>query len=265
MVLILVMERVRGTQLEDERCSELLAALRPLIRPTGPGALSQYPRPWMTDYVAPWAARVFTVGFNQHSPYLATELPRVLDELYPGDPRSPDEKYIASLLNCPPGRCREVYERVFPGPPGPTRRNTDSVIQALGDVGIPDVVQTNVICYSTPMARDLRLPAHRNGVKRGREIFETLVQIIRPRVIIAHGAKTSRKLAETLRTLRLNGAEFTVPKPRVPPSQPLSAHIDDIVVFIIPSLAPPAFNRWGRGMLSHVAAVAEEVREILDD
>ena len=90
----------------------------------------------MSDSVAPWAARVFTVGLNQHNPYLTTKLPTVLEELYPGNPTSIEEKYIASLINSPPGRCHAVYENCGETPSAPhrpsvTRRNTECLVDAV--------------------------------------------------------------------------------------------------------------------------------------
>lgn len=255
------------SEVYHQRHSELLTALGPLLRPIGPGTYSQCPRPWMTDGVAPWAARVFTVGLNQHNPYLTTKLPTILEELYPGDPRSLEEKYIASLINSPPGRCRAVYERcgetpLAPHRPSVTRTNTECLVDALRAAGIGDVLQTNVICYATPMGRDLRRSEHHEGAERGLDIFRTLVGIIRPRVIVAHGAKTSRVLARALST---NGERVSIPRPQIPPTAPLWADSHGIAVFVIPSLAPPAFNMWRASITSHLDAVCQKVREILDE
>ena len=112
------------------------------------------------------------------------------------------------------------------------------------------------------MGRDLLRPENLDGLNRGRAIFKTLVRIIRPRVIVAHGAKTSGVLAKVLSA---NGETVCIPKPRIPPTVPSWADCDGIAVFVVPSLAPPAFNMWRASMASHVDAVCQKVREILDE
>jgi hypothetical protein len=71
----------------------------------------------------------------------------------------------------------------------------DLLRNMLSDVGIHQVLETNVICYSSPMSADLAQPAHAGGREAGTAIFRLLLEYVRPRVLIAHGAGTVRDVA----------------------------------------------------------------------
>jgi hypothetical protein len=102
---------------------------------------------------------------------------------------------------------------------------------------VTDVLETNVICYSTPMSSDLRHRLHTGGAARGREIFKTLLDIINPQIMIVHGSGTVKELSKVLKH----------PLPS-PPTElratPVETNRGKMSVFIIPSLAPPGCNRW---------------------
>jgi hypothetical protein len=94
-------------------------------------------------------------------------------------------------------------------------------------------------------------PSHAGGEARGTEIFCTLLKFILPRVLIAHGAGTSEILSKIL------GSH--IPKPTVPPSSVMFTNAGEMTVFVIPSLAPPAWNTWHSNAASHLQDVARAV------
>jgi hypothetical protein len=214
----------------------LEAAIRALTEPVD----GQYPRPWMTSMVNPEAARVFTVGKNQAKKYPIAEV-------------GSHDHYLDALFNRGAESCRGLYDRLYPDP-SRTRMNTDVLVQKLAERGISDVLETNVICFSTPMSADLRRNENLRGAKRGREIFSALYEIIRPRVIIAHGAGTIKELT------RFFGIELASPPDASEP--PVISDLGALKVFSIPSLAPPGFNKWQRWSntyLDDVATVAAAI------
>lgn len=137
---------------------QLQAALRKLTVPIN----GQYPRPWMTASATPWASRVFTVGRNQRNGFLA-------------DLAGDHDKYLDALFNRNGQSCRELYDRLV-GKPSPTRTNTGRLVAGLRNVGVSDVIETNVICYSTAMSADLSLTEHDGGFHRGSEIFQVVFE-----------------------------------------------------------------------------------------
>ena len=195
----------------------------------------------MTDSTQPWAARVFTVGRNQHRAFRA-------------DGFKSHEQYLDGLFNRPFGECRRMYEQL--GPPGPTRRNTDCMVSRLERIGITDVVQTNVVCFSTAMGADLAQP-NQHGAERGREIFKALLEIIRPQVVIAHGQGTAKELRRLLK--------HRLPDPPRRPGPPVRAAVGDTTYFLIPSLAPPAYNNVKPWIWDHIDGVCEAVRNTMNE
>lgn len=143
--------------------------LLPLLRPIR----GQYPRPWMTVLPDPTDARVLIVGQNQA-------------KTYPAD-RLTQQRYLDAHFNRNGESCRSLYDELTGGRSSPTRRNLDAL---SADLAFASVVETNVICYSTPTAVDLREPFHAPGAALGADIFRTLLDEIRPIVIIMHGAGT---------------------------------------------------------------------------
>jgi hypothetical protein len=221
----------------DSKADRLEAAVKELTRPT----TDQFPRPWMTTLTAPWEARVFTVGMNQRNPF-------------PLEQVGGHERYLDALFNRGPETCRQLYDRIV-GEPSPTRRNTDGLIRKLANHGVTDVLETNVVCYSTPMSAHLRHALHLSGAAKGSELFAVLLEVIKPSVLIAHGAGTAKKLGRTLNR--------RLPKPPAHPNDPVQARLGDLVVFIVPSLAPPAYNKWSSWAQDHLDKVAESVADQL--
>jgi len=143
----------------------------------------QFPRLWMTDFPNPESARVFTVGMNPVTAYLTG--------------RVTHSEHTAALLNRDGRACRALYTKVR-AESSPTRGNIDDLTDALRATGIPDVLETNVVCYSTPSSSDLSNPEHRKGRDRGIEVFKAIVTRIQPQVLIVHGSKAVEFLGRSL-------------------------------------------------------------------
>ena len=211
--------------------------IRDLTRPIN----GQLPRPWMTALTNPQEAGVFIVGRNQRKGYPARDISH--------------KRHLDALFNRNGESCRGLYDSVTNGKPSPTRKNTDRLVCRLNRRNIHNVLETNVICYSTPMSADLRKSAHDGGARKGEEIFRFLLEEIAPAVLIVHGAGTVKQVSNILR----------VPQLKVPNS------IDEIcdvqterhLVIPIPSLAPPEFNRWSSWSDGYLDNVADRVRDKL--
>lgn len=194
----------------------------------------QLPRPWMTDLTDPLSAQVLIVGRNPARGYDAATLDHA--------------RHLDALFNRNGQSCRRLYDELV-GEPSPTRRNIDLLRAVLMDAGIDRVLETNVICYSSPMSADLAKPAHAGGREAGTAIFRMLLEYVRPRVLIAHGAGTIREVGTIL------GAPL--PPPRSAPGAPAHVEASDMRLILLPSLAPPAWNRWQSWAKAHLEAAAE--------
>lgn len=149
------------------------------------------------------------------------------------------DTYLDALFNRGEESCRALYDRIA-GKPSRTRQVSDRLVQVLRQLGLEGVLQTNVICYSTPRATDIRAPEHRAGLEPGTEIFETLVRIIQPCVLIVHGAAT-RRLADGILDL----------SPKLPdaPSElglPIYQDYVHLRIFPVQSLSGAPYNSWKR-------------------
>lgn len=223
--------------LDEEARETFIKRITELTRPVN----GQYPRPWMTSSSNPEASKVFIVGKNQRNGYSSKSLSH--------------QRHIDGLFNRNGETCRSIYDQMTDGRASPTRKNTDRFVDLLASKGITDVLETNVICYSSPMSADLRLSQHAGGSARGQLLFKFLLASIKPRVLIVHGAGASKTLASFL------GVELAS-EPRLgdPPSR---TELDGMDVFVIPSLAPPAWNRWCPWAEEHLHAVAEEAKAMV--
>lgn len=206
----------------------------------------QYPRPWMTDLTDPACAEVFIVGRNQATGYPADALTH--------------EDHMDALFNRNGRSCRSLYEQMRAAegkPPSPTRRNTDALVERLRDRGVTALLETNVICYSTPMSAALRDTSHAGGAARGTEIFRTLLDTIRPRVLIAHGTGTAKDLQ------RLLGLRLPAPPTAATNRHAEAKWVDstaghELKVFVIPALSPPGWNRWARWAPAYLDRLADD-------
>jgi hypothetical protein len=116
------------------------------------------------------------------------------------------------------------------------------------------------------MSSDLAHKAHQGGKAAGRAIFRALLEIIRPVALIAHGAGTNKELARVLcanlPSLPLQQADG-VKCARVHAQLPGDAYAP--MIFAIPSLAPPEWNKWQKWAQPHLAEVCSAVRKFLDE
>jgi hypothetical protein len=227
------------TSLED-RLRELTTPLR-----------GQYPRPWMSDSRCPEKSRIFLVGFNQATKF---------DVTITNDDHN---AFMDALFNRNGESIRALYYRARKGKgPSPTRKNFDDLIERFRAKCISDVLETNVICYSAKMGRDLT----KEGKRAGREIFRTLLDEIRPRVVITHGEGTRKEFSRFL------GCEL----PKIPQSlsdgirsAPIKrTRLDGspyrFEIFLIPSLALPAWNRWKKWSCDHFEMLCRNVSKTLE-
>ncbi len=220
------------------KSEQLESKIRALTRPLN----GQYPRPWMTSLSNPIDCDLFTVGKNQRNGFDV-------------DAVGSHDHFIDCLFNRGNETCRGLYDRLV-ARASPTRRNTDRLVELLRNEGISGVLETNVICYSTPMSADLRRDTHTHGAERGSEIFASLFKIISPKVIIAHGSDTARKLGKFM------GVEL--PAPPKGPGEPRFWNVNGTGVFVIPSLAPPQFNTWAKWSNEHLRQVSVQAAEFLE-
>ena len=229
------------------------STLEKLIRDLTQAINGQYPRPWMADVTNPERARIFIVGNNQ-----ATK--------FPVDWVGNYDRHIDALFNRNGQSCRALYYEMR-GNKGPsrTRGNIDLLRGALTDVGIKDVLETNVICYSTPRIKDLKLSEHRGGEERGKEIFLELLRIIRPEILIAYGAGARNELQGLFHG-------DIPPAPSNETSEVLWARVRskmegtlyEPTIFPIQSLSSAKWNSWKNWAPGYFQNLATECATLLD-
>lgn len=200
----------------------------------------QYPRPWMTDLSNPLSAKAVIVGRNQAKSYDAARLTH--------------QRHMDALFNRNDESCRGLYAELV-GSSSQTRQNTDRLRGLLLQAGVDSVLETNVICYSTPMSAELAMPGHSGGRGRGTEIFRILIEAVQPPVLIVHGAGAIKDLSKVL--------SYNLPLPCAEPGKPISARVGNTTVFVVRSLAPTEWWQWHGWAWSHLQLVAEEVADLL--
>lgn len=201
----------------------------------------QYPRPWMTNLTDPVSANVFIVGKNQRNGYETSRISH--------------SRHLDALFNRNGESCRGVYDEITNQRPSPTRNNLDRFHYLLESAGVHQLLETNVICFSTPMSRHLAQAANHEGASNGSEIFGYLLKYIKPRILIAHGEGTCKELSKIL-----NVSFPPLPKAA---NDVISLTVENMVVYVIPSLAPPKWNSWQRWADEHLGYVSAEVAKIL--
>ena len=218
--------------------SEFEEVIHSLTRPIN----GQYPRPWMTKLQDPLQARVFIVGKNQA---------KTFSELMVGS----HDRFLDALFNRKGQSCRGLYDRVSGGKPSPTRRNIDGLTSRLESKGVREILETNVICYSTPMSSDFSEVRHRGGRARGTEIFQSLLEWGCPAIMIVHGKGTRKRLG------RILGTELPLPpeQPSVPVFTSVSYEGKQSQAVVIPSLAPPEYSKWKSWAPRYLDSVVDEV------
>ncbi|ABL70669.1 hypothetical protein Pden_2582 [Paracoccus denitrificans PD1222] len=151
----------------------------------------------MTDLTDPLDANCFIVGKNQRNRYPVGAVDHV--------------RHVNALFNRNGESCRALYEELCE--PSPTRKNTDRLSGKLKAAGAR-VLETNVICFSSPMSSDLT----RIQKQKGSAIFEWLLARLQPKVIIVHGEGAARALSKVA--------------------------TGKAIIIRMPSLAPPAYQKW---------------------
>ncbi|MBY4721469.1 uracil-DNA glycosylase family protein [Ralstonia mannitolilytica] len=215
---------------------KLEAAISQLTQPVG----GQYPRPWMTDLQDPMKASVFIVGMNQAKGYPVARV-------------GSHARHVDALYNRNGQGCRALYDEMTDGKASPTRINVDDLTRRLTHAGVEGVLETNVICYSTPMSRDLHREEHAAGAAMGDLIFRTLLAHIRPAVLIAHGAGAAKQLGKCL------GSKLPSPPERADDIRSINVDYNShtTTVLVVPSLAPPQWNSWKFWAADHLDLVAK--------
>jgi hypothetical protein len=201
----------------------------------------------MTALADPCEAKVFIVGMNQA-------------KTFPVEAVGSHDQYIDALFNRNGQSCRALYNRITEGKASPTRRNIDDLNGRLAIRGVTAILETNVICYGTPMSADLARPEHVAGKKRGEELFRFLISEIKPPVLIVHGAGAAKKLAPVL------GLTGLPAEPTGPEELSIHRSADAGVaraVFVIPSLAPPRWMSWSSWAPAYLDRIADAVAEEL--
>ena len=211
--------------------------IRELTKPIN----GQLPRPWMTQMRNPLEADVFIVGRNQRNPY--SEI-----EILP-------QRHLDALFNRNGESCRGLYDEVTKGKPSPTRRNIDDLAARLNQRNIHNILETDVVCYSTPISADLRKQADAGGAIKREEIFRYLLAEISPTVLIVHGAGSVKHISRILEMDRLKAPRST--------DEIFNVQTERHLVIPVPSLAPPAFNKWSSWSDGYLDKVADRVREKL--
>ena len=201
----------------------------------------QYPRPWMTEMKTPWEAEVFVVGKNQKNGYAVNKVSH--------------RRHLDALFNRDGESCRGLYDELTEGKPSLTRRNTDGLVAHLNKRNIHNILETNVICYSTPMSKDLNNPEHSGGTKRGEDIFRYLLAEIAPSVLIVHGVGSMKSISPILQLKQL----------KVPRSadEICDVQMEKHLIIPIPSLAPAVFNKWSSWADRYLDKVAHRIRQKL--
>ena len=227
--------RKENTQSTNSQFEE---TIRELTRPIN----GQLPRPWMTAMENPLEADVFIVGMNQRHGYPAGGLPH--------------QRHLNALFNRNGENCRSLYDEVTEGRPSPTRRNIDGLVDSLKRQGISNILETDVVCYSTPMSAALKDRTHSGGARRGEEIFDYILAEIAPAVLIVHGVGSLKRVSRILKTSLL----------KVPDSagEVCNVQTERHLVISIPSLAPPEFNKWASWSDGYLETVADLVRAKLE-
>ena len=209
--------------------------IRELTRPIN----GQLPRPWMTRMTNPRKAEIFVIGINQSLKYPEDQICH--------------QRHMDALFNRNGQSCRGLYDEVIEGKASCTRRNTDRFVDRLKKEGLNNILETDVICYSTRRMRDLREAAHAGGEKKGKDIFRYLLEQVCPPVLIVHGVGAGKELAATLGI-----GNLSVPQSA---SDVCDFQTERHLVIPIPSLSPPQFNRWASWSSDLMDQVVIRVRD----
>ena len=164
------------------------------------------------------------------------------------------QEALDALFNRNGEGCRGLYDEVTKGKSSPTRKNIDDLVSRLNKRNIHNILETNVICYSTPMSAGLRNQAHADGARKGEEIFHYLLAEIKPTVLIVHGVGSVKRISRILKK------PLEVPRSA---GEICDVQTEQQLIISIRSLAPPEFNKWLSWSDGYLNKVADRVREKL--
>lgn len=199
----------------------------------------------MTSLRDPQAARVFIVGANQAKQYPVEAISHT--------------RHMDALFNRDGESCRGLYDELYPKP-SRSRPNIDGFTARLAAAGVTEVLETNVVCYSTGMAADLRKREHRLGAMVGGRIFQSLAQAIRPKIVVLHGKGTCDEFEKQF--------GIAVPRPYDEEGQGickinlLFSGVETEFISIR-SLAQPQYNAWAAWAPRHLDAVSKYIASCL--
>ncbi len=224
--------------------------IRELTDPALQG-IGQFPRPWMTRMKNPAAAKILILGKNQATTY------------YPSETLT-HKRFVNALFNRKGESCRALHREITGNNKhSPTRKNIEALVAALRRVRRGQrqpILETNVICYSTRKGRDLNKPEHKRGAEVGRQIFRTILESVRFRIIIVHGKKVGAELGLVLQSFGWHNRTL----PLASEHRPLHiVHLrgrPNTVVFVIRSLAEPEASSWTKTRPETLRRLARKVR-----
>jgi hypothetical protein len=177
---------------------------------------------------------ILIVGANAATPFPPTIVER--------------DRYIELLL-AGGAELRELYARARASRgPSPTRRNIDRASQILLAHGARGVLETNVWALPTKRLADLKA-ADRSVREASARILPRLISILMPRALIVHGVEAARGLSTCL------GRSVAIAQ-----DHPVLTE-GDLIVWSIPSLSPPAANRWLPAGWVHLERLGRAIAE----
>ena len=190
----------------------------------------QYPRPWTTSMVDPLKAEGLIAGMNQ-----ATAI-------------TTDVISHSQFLDAHFGNGSTTYELY--SMLRPSASETRMNIEALTGTLEKQVLETNVVCYSTKRAKHLSLPEHKGGKERGIEIFKAVLGFSQPKFVVVFGAKAQSTFQSALKRAMVKRAMIssepecalvTFDVEKLHPG--LEGHFQTKLIFIR-SLGLPEWNKW---------------------
>ena len=201
----------------------------------------QYPRPWFTNMSNPELADVFIVGRNQATVYSIDRITH--------------EKHLNSLFNRNNESCVKEYQMFRGEKPSKTRENIKNFTNVLNRYNIFNILETDIICYSSPMSSVLQSREHKQGKIKGLEIFTYILNYIKPKIIFCYGSGTIKDFRKYFR--------IVLPEISLTMTELKNIKVDNSVYYSMPSLAPPAWNLWHSEANKYFEYIAESASKIL--
>ncbi len=137
-------------------------------------------------------------------------------------------------------------------------------MKTLTDIGVLEILETNVYCYSSPNFSHLTEPKHPGGKERGLAIFQTLIRCIHPKVLIIHGARVSKEFSnkiEAVPSFPMVNSKPVQTKELFKTKVQFNTHTS--TVFVIPSLGAPGSGKWSLWAEDYLVKLAQSVRRHL--